>query len=153
MGQTSTILYGVNPPKQINLGLTSRSKEIYGLAFPTGKKKGAGDYSKQAGITLLQNNLEQLLLTEKGERIMFPQYGLSLRKYLFEPLTQELFINIKHEIITSINAFFPGVSIQKIVVVESSEVNVEGGMGLDITLYLSAVELNNTIFTVGVIIK
>ncbi|HHZ81803.1 MAG TPA: hypothetical protein EYN64_03655 [Flavobacteriales bacterium] len=98
MGQTSTTLYGVNPPKQISLELTSRSKENYGLAFPTGKKKGAGDFHKQTGITLLQNNLEQLLLTEKGERVMFPQFGLSLRKFLFEPLTQELFINIKYEI-------------------------------------------------------
>ncbi len=153
MGQTSTTLYGVNPPKQISLELTSRSKENYGLAFPTGKKKGAGDFHKQTGITLLQNNLEQLLLTEKGERVMFPQFGLSLRKFLFEPLTQELFINIKYEIINSINTFFPGVSIQKIVVTESDVVNVEGGMGLDITLYLSAVELNNTIFAVGVTIK
>lgn len=153
MGQTSTETYGVIPAKQTQLELTARSEETYGLSFPTGKKRGSGDYNKQSGLTLLQNNLEQLILTEKGERVMFPQFGMSLKRFLFQPLTEELFTNIKYEIIASINQFMPSLDILKLRITEADDVNVEGGLGLEIALSLSARELNNTVFTVGVQIK
>tara|TARA_R110000751_G_scaffold138126_1_gene241719 strand:+ start:93 stop:554 length:462 start_codon:yes stop_codon:yes gene_type:complete len=152
MGELSTTLYGVKPPKQITLDLTSRSNHKYGFAFPIGKDKGRGDYPKQTGLTLLKNNLEQLILTEKGERIMFPQFGMSLRKFVFEPLTEELFIEVKQEIISAVSTFMPNITILKLGITEASEVNAAGGRGLDILLVVSADELNNTPFNVGVIV-
>jgi len=153
MGQTSTDTYGSLPLKQTQLELTARSEETYGFAFPTGKKRGSGDYNRQSGLTLLRNNLEQLILTEKGERVMFPQFGMSLRRFIFQPLTEELFTNIKYEITASISQFMPSLDILKLRVTEADNINVEGGMGLNIALSLSARELNNTVFTVGVQIK
>jgi phage baseplate assembly protein W len=150
MAEISTTLYGVKPPKQITLDLTSRSKKKYGFAFPTGKGKGGGDYPKQAGITLLKNNLEQLILTEKGERVMFPQFGMSLRKFVFEQLTEELFIEIQQEVTNAIASFMPNLTVIKLSITEANTVNVEGGRGLDILLVVSAEELNNTPFNVGV---
>jgi phage baseplate assembly protein W len=150
MASSEITTYGITPDNQIKLDLTSRSKKSYGFSFPLGRKKGKGDYNKESGISLLKNNLEQLILTEKGERVMIPQYGMSLRRFLFQPLTEELFTNIRQEVLTSIATFMPEVSVNRIQVLESEDINIEGGMGLLINLVLVATELNNTIFTVGV---
>tara|TARA_Y100000310_G_C20698077_1_gene827150 strand:- start:563 stop:1027 length:465 start_codon:yes stop_codon:yes gene_type:complete len=151
MSQSNTInIHGTTPNRQRKLEVTARSKKTYGFAFPLGKSKGAGDYNRESGLTLLRNNLEQLIQTEKGERVMLPQYGMSLKRFLFQPLTEELFINIRHEILTSLSRFMPDVAVKKLRIVESDTINVEGGMGLVINLSVVATELNNTIFEVGV---
>ena len=41
-----------------------------------------------------KQNLKMLILTDKGERIMIPDYGVGLRKYLFENISNG---NILHE--------------------------------------------------------
>ena len=147
---TSITLHGITPDNQRKLEVTARSKKTYGLSFPTGERTGAGDYNKESGISLLRNNIEQLLQTEKGERVMIPQYGMSLKRFLFEPLTEELFTRIRHEVMTSLATYAPEVRVMKLQVLESDQINVEGGMGLIINLSLMATELNNTIFQVGV---
>jgi phage baseplate assembly protein W len=150
MATTSTNLYGVSPQMQRKLDITSRSKKKFGFPFPLGSKKGAGDYNKESGITLLKNNVQQLLQTTKGERVMFSTYGINLRQFLFEPLTQELFIQIKNEIEVTMSKFAPEIKIVKLKITEADQINVDGGMGLRVVLDLLATELNNTIFTVGV---
>jgi len=151
MALSNTInIHGVIPDRQRKLDVTARSKKTYGFSFPTGKVKGGGDYNRESGLTLLRNNLEQLIQTEKGERVMIPQYGMSLKKFLFQPLTEELFINIRHEVLTSIALFMPEVAVKKLQILESDYVNIEGGMGLVINLSVVATQLNNTIFEVGV---
>ena len=100
-------LYGIIPDNQRKLEVTARTRKVYGLSFPTGQRTGAGDYNKESGISLLQNNIEQLLQTEKGERVMIPQYGMSLKRFLFEPLTEELFTRIRHEVMTSLSLQSP----------------------------------------------
>jgi len=147
---TNIDVYGVVPDAQLKLEVTARSNKIYGFSFPTGGLRGGGDYNRESGLTLLRNNLEQLLQTEKGERVMIPQYGINLKKFLFQPLTEELFINIRYEVLTSIKRYIPEVTVKKLQVLESDYVNVEGGMGLILNLSLVASELNNTIFEVGV---
>lgn len=152
MGELTTSLYGVNPPKQIKLNVTSKGKEKYGSVFPMGSTLNKGHIPKMSGIKLLQNNAAQLILTEKGERIMLPQFGMNLRKYLFEPLTKDIFSAIRAEIIHSISTFMPEVTILKVAVKETSKINIEGGRGLVVILLLSANELNNTVFNVGAVV-
>ena len=146
----SIIVYGINPTNERKLDVTSRTRKTYGLTFPVGRRSGAGDYNRESGVSLLRNNIEQLLQTEKGERVMIPQYGMSLKRFLFEPLTEELFVRIRHEVLTSIATYATEVKVMKIQVIESDDINVEGGMGLIINLSLVAKNLNNTIFQVGV---
>jgi len=150
MVRTSTDLYGVKPDSDVTLQVTARSKTTYGLPFPTGGVKGANHYDKATGLSLITNNIEQLILTEKGERIMVPQFGMSLKRFLFQPITEELFTEIKYEILNAIRQFAPNVEVQRLKVTTADEVNVEGGMGLNIALTLAATEINNTVFTVGV---
>jgi len=150
MVQTSTDLFGIKPDSQTTLQLTARAKTNYGLGFPIGSQSGGNHYDKVTGLKLLRNNIEQLILTEKGERIMIPQFGMSIRRFLFQPITEELFVEIKYEILNAISAFVPDVRVTKLKVTSAEELNVEGGMGLNIDLSLVATKINNTIFTVGV---
>ena len=150
MASTSVTTYGIQPDNQVKIEVTARSNKKFGFSFPLGEKKGKGDYNKESGISLLRNNLEQLIQTEKGERVMIPQYGMSLKRFLFQPLTEELFTNIRQEVLTSITTWMPDVKVSSIQVLESDDINIEGGMGLVINLVVVATELNNTTFTVGV---
>jgi len=38
-------------------------------------------------ISLIKQNLKMLIFTNPGERVMMPEFGVGLRHYLFEPVT------------------------------------------------------------------
>tara|TARA_R110002020_G_scaffold151253_4_gene328282 strand:- start:494 stop:877 length:384 start_codon:yes stop_codon:yes gene_type:complete len=38
-------------------------------------------------VSLVKQNLKMLILTSPGERVMMPEFGVGIRSYLFEPLT------------------------------------------------------------------
>ena len=146
----ATSIYGTQPASpQIAEGLVGKETKIYGLGFPVGSLKGNGFFFKQSDIALLKNNIHQLLLTQRGERVMVPAYGLNLQRYLFQPLDELLVTYITEEIQNQIAAFMPQVKISKLEISESDDINYLGGHGLRIKLVLVATELNNTIFTVG----
>ncbi len=63
-------------------------------------------------------NLENLLLTRKGERIMHPKFGTRLQEALFEPNTEKLRSYINTEIEKAITQWLPYILLQDV------EVNV-----------------------------
>jgi phage baseplate assembly protein W len=69
----------------------------------------------------IKGDLLQLILTNPGERVMLPQYGTPLRKYLFEQNTQALVNNIKQDILAAIKLWEPRI------VVRNCEVSTSGG--------------------------
>ena len=63
----------------------------------------------------IKSNLVNLLLTDVGERVMNPNFGCELRKFLFEGITDnnsELLIN---SLTDSISVFIPQVTVRDIV--------------------------------------
>ena len=146
----ATNIYGTNPVNpQIEQGITAKENKVYGLGFPVGSLKGKGFFFRQSELALLKNNIHQLLFTDLGERVMLPFYGLSLKRFLFQPLDKLTVEAISDEIKTQIAAFIPQVKVSKLLISESSNMNYMGGHGIRIELVLLASELNNTIFTVG----
>lgn len=135
----ATTVYGRLTSKQVKKDTIVIDKKIYGLGFPI-QATQRGFFNKQTGIQLVKNNLTQLLKTERGERVMLPNYGVSLRKFIFEPLDEELFNVLKNEVITSITAYMPEVEILKISAVMSDEININGVTGLVLTLVVSLKE-------------
>jgi hypothetical protein len=69
----------------------------------------------------IKGDLLQLILTNPGERVMLPQYGTPLRKYLFEQNTQDLVNNVKHDILAAIKNWEPRI------VVRNLEISTSGG--------------------------
>ena len=59
----------------------------------------------------IKQAIVNLLLTNKGERLMNPKYGSDIRKYLFEPLDYGTAAQIKGNIQSTIDRFEPRISI------------------------------------------
>ena len=55
----------------------------------------------------IKSNLINLLLTDKGERIMNPEFGADLRRSLFENITSPNLDILRFKIIDAINIFIP----------------------------------------------
>jgi phage baseplate assembly protein W len=55
----------------------------------------------------IKSNLINLLLTDKGERIMNPEFGTDIRKSLFDNMTNSSADLLKLKIINSVNIFVP----------------------------------------------
>lgn len=62
------------------------------------------------------SNLKNLILTAKGERLMLPEYGTDLPKYLFEQVDEDLLDAIEDEIRTAINTWLPYIVITNLIV-------------------------------------
>ena len=58
--------------------------------------------------------IANILMTNKGERLMMPDYGGDIRKYLFEPLDYGTSYLIKGNIESTISKFEPRISVLRI---------------------------------------
>tara|TARA_Y100000310_G_C20597874_1_gene771436 strand:- start:441 stop:896 length:456 start_codon:yes stop_codon:yes gene_type:complete len=149
----TTTKYGVHNLPHIEHLITSKITRNFGLGFPLGEILPGLNLTKKSGVELVKGNLRQLLLTNKGERIMLPEFGLGLRRYLFHPLDEELFENIKLHILSGIAKYMPQINILKISVINSEDVNLSGISGLIIKLVVQLKEDSNMIFDTIVEIK
>jgi len=64
--------------------------------------------------SLVKQNFKMLLLTDRGERVMEPNYGVGLKKYLFENFDQSTFSRIETDILEQVSIYMPIVAIQEI---------------------------------------
>lgn len=67
------------------------------------------DYDESA----IRNSLRNLFNTRPGQRFLFPNYGLDLYQFLFEPLSESIGQMIGEKIVKSIELYEPRVKIQK----------------------------------------
>jgi len=147
---TSTTTYGSVPHKPFARAIAGKVKKVYGFDYPLGIVKGKGFFNKISGKKLIYNNIRQLLSTERGERIMLPDYGVSLKKYLFEPLDGITRNLIRTEIMSTITEYEPRVKIVNLVVNPLDEYGAEGLQALIINLTLRIKEEVNTQFDIQV---
>ena len=77
----------------------------------------------------IKSNLINLLLTDKGERIMNPEFGTDLRRSLFDNMTNLNSEVLKLKIIDSINIFIPEIILGEVKVEPNFDYNV-----LDVTV-------------------
>ena len=129
-------IYGKIPPRYIKQTPVSKRQEVYGLAYPLGSAPNGGVFSKESGLNLIKDAVEQLLLTERGERLMLPNFGCNLRKFLFQPLDESTFESIKREIQYSFKKYIVGAHIAKLAVFPLGEAGQAGGNSLKVVLSL-----------------
>ena len=60
---------------------------------------------------LIKQNLKMLVLTSPGERVMEPEFGVGIRRYLFENFNQSTFTRINMDIRNQVDKFMPIVNI------------------------------------------
>lgn len=150
---TTTNIYGKIQERYTVEAVQSKKKEIYGLQFPLGSSPNGGIFSKSSGIQMIKNSVQQLLLTERGERIMLPNYGCNLRKYLFQPLDETTFQGIRNEIETSFRNYIVGARIAKLSVFPTGDAGPAGGNSLQVVLTLKLDTADLEVFDVGVTIS
>ena len=91
----------------------------------------------------IKQAIVNVLLTNKGERLMNPRYGSDIRRFLFEPLDYGTSALVKQNIVTTIGRFEPRISVQEIVSRPDFENN-----GFEITMTYSIVGTSNPPVTV-----
>ena len=62
----------------------------------------------------IKSNLINLLLTDKGERIMNPEFGTDIRRSLFDNMTNSSSELLRLKIIDSINIFIPEILLEEV---------------------------------------
>ena len=141
---TTTTLYGTRPSRKIERNLTIKDDKVVGMKYSLEKNPGSGYFSKSADTEVIKSNLITLLRTTKGERFMLPDFGCNLQQFLMEPITQELFVEIREEVLSSIRKYMKNVFVSKIQVFEAKD------MTLKIVLYCGYKDVDIKYFKVGV---
>jgi len=142
-------LYGTDVSLSVKRVASSKYKKKSGFVYPLiGKFEtvtgGAlqkntnqkGYFNSAYGVNLIRNNLRQLILCEKGARIMLPNYGLSLDKYLFEPLDETTYFLIKNDILRTLKTYFSIVNVINLGVFANTTKAVENQLIIKLTLQL-----------------
>jgi phage baseplate assembly protein W len=94
--------------------IDDRDTNIFvGLDFPLGPSNGADGRFKATTTTIeaTKVNIKNLLSTELGERLYHPDYGIGLRKFLFEQFTEEVPMEIKDSITAAFASWLPFVEV------------------------------------------
>ena len=146
MSIDSTTVYGVLPADTTKLDITSESSiaPILGVRFPLSEKgdKVPNIFVKAQGMNLIKSMVRQFIKTERGERVMLPNFGLSLKRFLFEPITPDLILNIENEIYTGFGQYLPQIRILNLHILNGDNIQGFGLPGIKITMVISPINTN-----------
>ena len=92
-----------------------------GAPYPI-TKHPRGFFRTQSGTNQIRSDRLCLLLTEPGERVMLPEFGTSLRKFIFEPNDSVIVDQVKGEISRAISLWEPRIAVTNISVTTGSGV-------------------------------
>ena len=62
----------------------------------------------------ITQNLKMVLLTSPGERVSIPQFGVGLRRFLFEPLSSGVLQKIESRIKSQVSRYVPDARIENV---------------------------------------
>ena len=85
-----------------------------GWTFPICPDGRGGNLEYLAGPDKVRQSIEIILDTEPGERIMRPQFGCGLRRYLMKPNTTATRSLIQREVAVSLKTWEPRIDVQSV---------------------------------------
>ena len=71
----------------------------------------------------IKSNLVNLLLTSTGERIMNPNFGTFLKRFLFEGITDSNLESLKDNLLNSISIYIPDITVTSIIITPNTDYN------------------------------
>ena len=112
-------------------------------------------YNKQDGPFLLnktmqqvvKQNLKNLVLTDQGERVMIPDYGVGIRKFLFENLDQTTSFVIEEQIKRQVAKYLPYITIENVQILEDP--NNLNKLNIFIAFTVPAINFNDVLIVGG----
>ena len=96
-----------------------------GIEFPFGRVGGGDGYFKSTKTTIdaIKNNIRLLLQTHRGERVFQPNLGMDLRSIIFEPLTEDITIQIENNIVDVFSRWLPFIDLRDIQIERRDDLN------------------------------
>ena len=82
--------------------------------LPLTLDSGDGYTSIKSLKKLIKQNFKMLILTNPGERVMEPDYGVGIREFLFENFESDVFARIDNKIREQVSRYMPAVKIIKV---------------------------------------
>jgi len=85
------------------------------IALPLSLDEKAGPYKSNVTLDeVAQQNIKMIVLTNPGERVMVPDFGVGIRNYLFEQETPFLVSDIRTRIGTQVEKYAPFIKIREL---------------------------------------
>lgn len=84
---------------------------------------------------IAQQNLKNVIFTSKGERPMDLNFGVGLKKFLFENKTNNLYNEISSEIHSQVNKYLPYLEITNISFFDSNSISDMDQNSVNIKIY------------------
>ena len=133
---------------QIDATITNNSKRsnrIYkDLNMSFTKNPATKDVARLFDIQAIKRSVKNIILTNKYERPFNPDFGCNLRGFLFENITEPLLVIIKDRVAMAIEKYEPRVSVEDVVVKNSSDPN---GINIQVSFLINGVENPITVST------
>ena len=86
----------------------------WGPTIPMEYDSGTGFTMESSIVREIQQNLRMLILTNPGERVMVPEFGVGIMQYLFRRYGEQTNSEIRTNIVTQVGRYMPVVKIQEI---------------------------------------
>lgn len=86
-----------------------------GMAFPP-RVGTDGRIAQSVGAENIRENIRVILLTEPQERLMLPQFGGGLKRFLFQPNTLATQRLIQEAIVQSLGRWEPRIRVERVLV-------------------------------------
>lgn len=96
--------------------------KFVGAPYPI-VKAARGFFQRTKGVDSIRSDLLALFLTNPGERVMLPSYGLALNKFIFEPNDPTVTEAVREAVIQAINRWEPRITVDQIEVNNSIDEN------------------------------
>tara|TARA_R100000008_G_C3533531_1_gene140668 strand:+ start:26 stop:394 length:369 start_codon:yes stop_codon:yes gene_type:complete len=84
------------------------------IALPITKDSADGFTMIKSFENLVKQNLKMLIFTMPGERVMYPEFGVGVKRFLFSHFQSDIRSAISSEIYTQVNRYIPIITINDI---------------------------------------
>lgn len=113
--------------------------------LPLTKDPQDGYALNKSYIDLAKQNLKMLVLTSPGERIMYPDFGVGIRNFLFENIGSQTYDRIREEIVQQVGLYMPFITVKEIIISEvkegPAERNLSNSISINIKFFIIPLEL------------
>ena len=124
---------------------SKRSNRIYkDLNMSFTKNPATKDVARLFDVQAIKRAVKNIILTNKYERPFNPDFGCNLRGFLFENITEPLLVIIKDRVAMAIEKYEPRVSVEDVVVKNSTDPN---GIRISVSFLINGVEAPVTVST------
>ena len=94
------------------------------VALPLAVSPTDGAYSVHKDLkSVARQSLKMLILTSPGERIMFPNFGVGMRRYLFEQNISGFGTQLKAKVAEQVTKYIPYIRLAAVQVINSKDNN------------------------------